>query len=118
MRGFRSPEGRPRLFLNQPHKAALERGQHVRELVAPLQYRAMLAHQSKRPLLQPKLGAFLYAHLGAFRMAPIGGEDRHVGADPYRIIAPVTRGDHSTVEVENPIEFAPVKGGDCAPVPT
>ena len=62
----------------------------------------MLTDQGKRPLLQPKRGAFLDVDLGPFGMAAEGGEHRHVGIDPQRIIAPVAGGDHPAVEVEDP----------------
>ena len=55
----------------------------------------------KRPLLQPKRGAFLDADFGPLGMAAKGREHRHVGIDPQRIIAPVAGGDHPTVEVED-----------------
>ena len=67
---------------NQPHKPALERGQHERKLVAPLEHRAMLADQCERPLLRSKRGAFLYADLGPLAVPPERREDRHIGIDP------------------------------------
>ena len=63
---------------------------------------AMLAHQCERPLLQPKRGAFFDAHLGPLGMAPEGRENRDVGIDPQRIIAPVPGRDHPPIEVEDP----------------
>src|SRR5690348_5534633 len=78
----------------------------------------MLADQSERPLLQPKLGAFLYAHLGPLAVPPVRREHRHVGIDAKSIIAPVTRGDHSAIEVEDPHQLPAIECGDWAPVPT
>jgi hypothetical protein len=57
----------------------------------------MLGDKRERPLLQPKLGAFLDPDLRPLRMAAEGGEDRHVRIDPQRIIAPVSGGDHAPV---------------------
>ena len=36
-------------------------------------------------------------------MPPESGEDRNVGIDAKRIVAPVTGGDHSSVKVEDPL---------------
>ena len=49
---------------NQPHEPALDRGQDAVKLVAPLEHRAMLRDQRKRPLLQAKLGAFFDPDFG------------------------------------------------------
>jgi len=62
----------------------------------------MLTDQCKRPLLLPKRGAFLYPDLGPFAVAPEGREDGHVGIDTQRVIAPVTCGDHTAIEIEDP----------------
>ena len=102
---------------NKPHKPALERGQHGRKVVAPLEHRAMLADQRERPLLQPKRGAFLDADFGPFAVPAVRGEHRHVGIDPQRIIAPVAGRDHPAVEVEDPHQLLAVERGDWAPVP-
>ena len=64
---------------NQPHEAALERGEHGRELVTPLEHHAMLANERERPLLQAKLGAFLDSDLRALAVPPICREHRRVG---------------------------------------
>ena len=85
--------------------------------MAPLENRSMLADQCKRPLLQPKLGAFLDPDFRALGRTPVGGEHRHVGIDPECVIAPVAGGDHSAVEIQDPGKFPTVKGGDWAPVP-
>ena len=77
----------------------------------------MLPDQGKRPLLHSKRGAFLYADLGPLGMAPEGGEHRHVGIDPQRIIAPMAGRDHPAIEVEDAHQFLPVERGDRAPVP-
>ena len=61
----------------------------------------MFTDESKRSLLLPKRGAFLDADLGPLGMASEGGENRHVWIDPQGIVAPVTRGDHPAVEVED-----------------
>ena len=102
---------------NKPHEPALERGQDGRKLVAPLEHQPMLADQRERPLLQPKRGAFLDADLGPLAMAAEGREDRHVGIDPKRVIAPVPGGDHPPVKVEDAGQFPAVECGDRAPVP-
>ena len=77
----------------------------------------MLTNQGERPLLHSKRGAFLYPDLGPFAVTPEGSEDRHVGIDPERIIAPVARGDHSAVKVEDPLKLLSIECGDWAPVP-
>ena len=92
-------------------------GQHGRKLVAPLEDGAMLTDQGKRPLLQPKRGAFLYADLRPFRMATIGGEHGHIGVDPQRIILPMPRRDHPPVEVEDAHQLPAIESGDGLPVP-
>ena len=114
--------GRPRWSLalgltNQPHKAALQRGQHGRKLMTPLQHHAMLTDQGKRPLLRPKRGAFLYADLRTLGMAAVGCEDGDVGIDAKRIIAPVPGGDHPAVKVEDPSQLPAIETRDWAPVP-
>ncbi len=102
---------------NQPHKPALERGEHGRKLVPPLQHRTMFTNQGKRPLLQPKRGAFFYAHLGPLGVAAIGGEDGNIGIDPQRIVAPVAGSDHPAIEVEDAHQLLAVESGNWAPVP-
>ena len=87
------------------------------KLVAPLEHRAMLADQRERPLLQPKRGAFLDADLGPLGMAAEGREDRDVGIDPQRIVAPMPGRDHAPVEVEDARQLLAVESGDRAPVP-
>ncbi len=77
----------------------------------------MFTNQGKRPLLQSKLGAFFYAHLRPFGVTAKGGEDGNIGIDPQCIIAPVARGDHATIEVEDPRKLLPVESRDWAPVP-
>ena len=101
-----------RLLRNQPHKPALERGQHADKVVAPLEHRAMLTDQCKRPLLQPKRGAFLDPHLGPLGGAAEGGEDRHLGMERQAVIAPVPRRDHPPVQVEDPLQFDAVERRD------
>ena len=71
--------------------------------MAPLQHGAMFADQCKRPLLQPKLGAFFYADLRSLAVAPKGGEHRNIRIDPERIISPVPGRDHPAIEVEDPL---------------
>ncbi len=68
-------------------------------------------HQRERPLLQPKLGAFLDPHFGTFGRAPEGGETGHVGVELHRIIAPVPGRDHPTVEIENAHQFVAIERG-------
>src|SRR5205085_11003436 len=102
---------------NKPHKPPLEGGQDAVQLLAPLEHRSMFADQGKRPLLQPKLGAFLYADLGPLGMAPEGCEDGDIGIDPKRIIAPVAGRDHAPVEIEDPGQLPAVEAGNRAPVP-
>jgi len=77
----------------------------------------MLTDQCERPLLQPKLGAFLYLDVRPFRMAAIGREQGDVRIDPKRIIAPVSGGDHPPVEVEDPQQLTAVECRDWAPIP-
>jgi hypothetical protein len=105
------------LLSNQPHKPALERGQHAAQVVPPLEHRAMLADQRERPLLQAKLGAFLDPHFGPLGGAPERREDRHLGVERQPVVAPVPRRDHPTVEVEDALQLATVEGGDRLPVP-
>ena len=61
----------------------------------------MLSDERERPLLLPKRGAFFDSNLWALGMAAEGGEDRHVGIDSERIIAPVPGRDHAAVKVED-----------------
>ena len=77
----------------------------------------MLAHERERPLLQAKRGAFFYADLGPFGMAPEGGEHCDVGIDPQRIVAPMAGGDHPAVKIEDLHQLRAVERGDWAPVP-
>ena len=75
------------------------------EFMAPLEHRAMLRNQRKRPLLQMKLGAFFDPHFGTLGGAAEGGEHRHVGIEPHAIIAPMAGRDHPAVEVEDALQF-------------
>ena len=77
----------------------------------------MLADQRERPLLQPKLGAFLYDDLRPFGVPAVGRKDRDVRIDPQRIIPPVTGDHHATIEVEDPLKLPAIERGDWAPVP-
>src|SRR5437763_4842753 len=77
----------------------------------------MLSNERKRPLLQPKLGAFFYAHFGPLGMTAEGGEDRHVGVDAKRIVAPMTGGDHPPVKVEDLHQLLALEGRDLPPLP-
>ena len=105
------------LLLNQPHEPPLERGEHGRKFVAPLEHRAMFADQRERTLLLPQCRTFLDPDLGPFAMPAKGGEDRNVGIDPQRIIAPVPRSDHPPIKVEDARQLLPIESGDRAPVP-
>ena len=78
----------------------------------------MLPNQRKRPLLRPKRGAFFNPYFGPFGVAAEGREYGHVGVDAKRIIAPVARGDHPPIKVEDASELAPVERGNRAPVPS
>jgi hypothetical protein len=50
-------------------------------------------------------------------MAAVSGEDRYVGIDPQRVIAPVAGGDHSSIEIEDSQKLLAVEAGNRAPVP-
>src|SRR6476469_10949222 len=50
-------------------------------------------------------------------MAAKGGEDRDVGIDPERVIAPMSGGDQPAVEVEDALQFRAVESRNRAPVP-
>src|SRR5204862_4793383 len=99
------------------HEPPLERGQHTGKVVAPFEHCAMLSDQRKCPLLQSKRGAFFDAHIGPFRVPAEGGEHCDLGIDPKRIIAPVARRDHSSIEIEDSGQFLAVESGDRTPVP-
>jgi len=77
----------------------------------------MLADESERPLLQPKLGAFLYTDLRPFGGSPEGREHRFLAVQPNRVVAPVPGRDHPAVQVEDALQLAPVERGDWMPVP-
>ena len=77
----------------------------------------MFRDKCERPLLQPKLGAFLYAHFGPFGGAAEGDEGRNFGIERQAVIAPVAGGDHPSVKVEDPLELDPVESGNGTPVP-
>ena len=77
----------------------------------------MLADQRKCSLLRPKRGTLLDPDLGPLAMSPIGRENRHIGIDPKRIVPPMTRGDHSTVKIHDPLQLLAIEGGNWAPVP-
>jgi hypothetical protein len=77
----------------------------------------MLGNQCERPLLQVKLGAFLYPDLGLFRRAAKGGENGDVGIEPKAVIPPVPRSHHSSIQVENALQFSAVERRNGSPIP-
>ncbi len=85
--------------------------------MAPLEHDAVLADQGKRPLLRPKRGAFLYPDFRMLGMAAVSGEDRDVGIDAQRVIAPMSGSDHPAVEIEDPRQLPAIETRDWAPVP-
>src|SRR5688572_11021755 len=85
--------------------------------MAPLQHQAVLADQGKGPLLHPKRGAFFYADFRPLRCAPKGCEDGQVRAHADCVIAPMPRGNHAPVKVQDTLELGPVECGNGAPVP-
>ena len=68
----------------------------------------MFGNECERPLLQPKLGAFLDTKLGAFGRTAKCREHRSIRAEANRIIAPVSGRDHSAIKVEYPHHLAAV----------
>ena len=83
------------------------------KFVAPLEHRAMLADQRKRPLLQPKLRGVSRSGPRAARRR--GGRPRRPprrDRSRMRIIAPVPGRDHPAVKVEDPLQLAPVECGN------
>ena len=77
----------------------------------------MFGNQCKRPLLQPKPGAFLDPDFGTLGGAAEGSEDRHLAIERQAVIAPVPRRHHSPVEVEDSLKFKPVERDHGLPVP-
>jgi hypothetical protein len=73
------------------------------KLMASLDHQPMLGNKRERPLLQMKLGAFLYFDVGLLCRPPEGSEDRNVGIEPDAVVAPLSSGDHSSVEVKDPL---------------
>ena len=69
----------------------------------------MLGHQSERPLLQLKLGAFLDPDLGLLGRPPEGSEHRHVGIEPHAIVPPMASSDHPAIEVEDALQFGAIE---------
>lgn len=102
---------------NQPHKPPLERGHDSSKVMAPLEHETMLANERERPLLQPKLGAFFYAHFRLLGVAPEGREDSNFGMMAKRIIAPMPGRHHSPIKVHDPHQLQAIKAGNRAPVP-
>ena len=62
----------------------------------------MLADERERPLLHPKLGAFLYADFRPFGVPPERREDGDLRMVAKRVIAPVPGGDHPAVQIHDP----------------
>jgi len=77
----------------------------------------MLVEQCKRPLLQPKRGAFLDSDLGALRMPAIRREGRDVGIEAKPIVLPVAGRDHPAVKIEDTAELLPIESCGWVPVP-
>lgn len=77
----------------------------------------MLGNERKRPLLQPKLGAFFNPHLRTLGMATKGRKTGDIAAEIHRIIAPVPGRDHPPVKVEDAGQFNTIKGGNRVPIP-
>jgi hypothetical protein len=56
-----------------------------------------------------KLGAFFNADIGLLRSTPKCREDRNISVEPKAIVAPVSGRDHSSVKVEDALQFNAVE---------
>jgi hypothetical protein len=99
------PRRRIASVFNQPHKPALERGQHAREFMTAFQHCAMFADKGEGTLFHAQLGAFFDAYLGALGGSAESSKTGDIATERHCIITPVPSGDHPSVEVENPLEF-------------
>ncbi len=76
---------------------------------------AMFANQ--RPLALPiaQRGALLNPEFGPFRRAPIGTENRGIAAHVHRIVAPMARGDHPAIKIQDTGELGAIKSNLTTP---
>jgi len=87
------------------------------EFVAPLDHHPMFGDQSKRPLLQVKLGAFLDTNLGLLGSAPESSKYRDVGIEPHAVVTPMAGSDHSSVKIEDALQFSAIECRNSSPIP-
>ena len=106
-----------RLVPHKPHKPAFQRGQNIVKFMAPLENQSMFRNKSERPLLQMKLGAFLYSHLRILGRATEGCEDSNFRIKPNSIIAPVPGRDHASVKIKDALKLRPVESSNRTPIP-
>src|SRR5690606_18097572 len=90
-------------------QSALDRGEHAGELVAAFEDLAVLAVERPHALTLTQRGALLDAHLRDLGGAAEGGEGGVVLAEVHRIVAPLARGDHAAVEIEDAHELGAVE---------
>ncbi len=85
--------------------------------MAPLDHHSMLGNQRERPLLQLKLGAFFDADVRLFGSAAESSKHGNVGIEPQPIIAPMAGSDHSSIKIEDALQFRAVECRNGTPIP-
>jgi hypothetical protein len=94
---------------NQFHQSPLNRREQRAEFMPPPQSDAMFTEQDPLALLQAKGGALLDAEFGTLCGPAKGAKPRGVPPQFNGIVAPMTGGDHASVQIENMGQFSPIK---------
>jgi len=87
------------------------------EFMSPLEHGAMFGNERERPLLQMKLGAFLYSDFRVLGSAAKCRKHRNLRIEPQAVIAPMARRDHPAIKIEDPLQLVAVECRDRTPVP-
>src|SRR5690606_21624875 len=88
------------------------------KLLSALEDMPCFTDQCPHALPVAQRGALFDAIFGAFGGPAKGGENRRVPAHVQRIVAPVPRRNHATIQIHDPLEFLTIKPGlpDLLPI--
>lgn len=93
--------GRAFLCVDQLHKLSFNRRKDGAKVMPAFQNCATFADQCPHALAVAQRGSLFNAIFGSLGSAPERAEHRGIAAKIDGIIAPITRGDHPPVQIEN-----------------